>query len=202
MPRRRYYRRVYRVAAPKKKWASDIGQGILSIQEQEQSGTGPGGYVTIASNKVCGNSESGVFPTPVILKVGNFKTQIDGSVEGVMDPMRSVVLYLMFIPEGVDPTAVYTTNLGTKQSIADKHPEWIMGWKRIDVNTSYSGAPQAGNLVSMSPTSFTSRLKRNLNSGDSIYFVLVSKKDMATSGSSSSYTVSVHWSAQFWTCSN
>lgn len=200
MPRRRYYRRVYRVAAPKKKWASDIGQGILTINEQEQTGSLTN-YVTVTSNKVCGNSESGVFPTPVVLKVGNFKVQIDGHVEGAMDSMRNVVLYLMFIPEGVDPTTVYTTNLGAKQSIADKHPEWIMGWKRIDVNTSTSSA-QTTNLVSMSPTSFSSRLKRNLNSGDSIYFVMVSSKDVATAGSSSSYTVSVHWTAQFWTCSN
>ena len=44
MPRRRYYRRYTRVVPAKKKWASNIDQGRLSIEEAEQSGA-PGGYM-------------------------------------------------------------------------------------------------------------------------------------------------------------
>ena len=199
MPRRRYYRRYTRVVPAKKKWASCIKQGQIFLTEEEQSEAG--GYMTVEAKTLCLNAQDMGAPTPVILKTGNFKVQFDGAVEGIMDPLRQVVMFLMFIPEGVNPTGTFGSGTGL-QSIADKHPEWIMGWKRIDTNSSVSQGAQSTNVVDLRPTSFSSRLKRNLNSGDSIYLVLVSSKQGATVASGSSYSINIQYTCQFWTCSN
>ena len=168
MARRRYYRRYVRVA-PKKKWASNILVGSVTTSN----------YATIVENSTQTST-----PTPVIVKCGNFKVQGDVMFStGGSTPTRPVCmnLFLIFCPEGVSPS----------DGLIGAHPEWIIGWKTVDVgvirSTSESGNPT-------SSFSMSSRLKRNLNSGDRIVAILQS--------SDGSMTGQCVFTCQYWTCAN
>lgn len=97
------------------------------------------------------NSTDTTVPVPNIIKVKNFRVSIDTTAPGTFPNIRYFNVYLMYIPEGI------TINTDTPKN----HPEWILGWRGInDTNTS-----DQHTLV------ITSRLARNLNSGDGIYLV-------------------------------
>lgn len=71
--------------------------------------------------------------------------------------------------------------------INDHHPEWILAWKQI-------GYESLQGTRNVDRVTFSSRLKRNLNSGDRIVFALNSfgaLQDLALLGM-----------CQFWTCAN
>lgn len=167
MPRRRYYRRSYRPAL-KKKWASNIIQDTVTTTN----------YKTLVINSIQTST-----PTPIIVKCGNFKVQGDVMVTtSSSTPARPVplILYLLYVPEGVTPA----------DSLVGNHPEWVMGWTAID--TQFIGS-NAGNY-SGNKFSITSRLKRNLNSGDRVVAILQSRD--------SSATAQCAFTCQYWTCGN
>lgn len=138
------------------------------------------------------NSSQTSIPTPVIIKTGNFKIQGDcifssgsGLQTGVM-----IALYIVYLPEStVGPNADY-------DKLISSHPEWVLGWKYVD--TSYVGNPGTSAVNNSSGFTFSSRLKRNLNSGDSIGLVAL----VHNAGSSPGMNLRINYGAQWWTCSN
>lgn len=167
MARRRYYRRYVRVA-PKKRWASNILQGSLS---------------TSNFGVICENSAGTATPTPVIVKCGNFKVQGDvmyNTQGGSSNTLANLNFFLLFVPEGITPS----------DALIGTHPEWIMGWKTIDVGVIRSTSETA---VAAATFSMSSRLKRNLNSGDKIVAILQSGE--------SRLTANCVFTCQYWTTS-
>lgn len=125
-------------------------------------------------------------PTPVIVKCGNFKVQGDVMVQTASStPSRPVplVFYILFVPEGV----------GISDSLVTTHPEWIMGWTVIDA-TIIVGGGSGTTSTGSNRFSISTRLKRNLNSGDSVVAILQSRDTSATAQCA--------FTCQFWTCAN
>lgn len=192
----RYYRRRYtRVVRPKKKWASNM----VNVEYDSQT-AGPGGSVVTLSTKaafvfaLCSNSAQGDSPTPVILKVGNFKTQLDCSVTAapaVDSGFIKSTAYILYVPEGVwlAGTTTPEQEFDFFSSIIARHPEWIIAWKLI-------GGDWSNQAESADKVSFSSRLKRNLNSGDKVVLVFFSE-----SNNNLQYA-KIHSVTQFWTCAN
>lgn len=187
----RYYRRRYRtiVRAPKKKWASNFRDVDMEVPNQDESAHDVYVYKDLAENSTEANS-----PTPVIVKVGNFKIQADFSV-AVNTPTTYVVghaptgiLYVMYWPQGISASGTIQA-----RTLIQNHPEWIMGWRAIDFDTI---SVNAGESVGVSKLSLTSRLKRNLNSGDKIVCIAMIQNLPAAT------TFSARGMCQFWTCAN
>ena len=168
MARRRYFRYYPRRTVAKKKWASNLVNGTVSSSN----------FALLVQN-----STQTASPTPVIVKCGNFKVQGDVVVttqqQGTNRPVP-LVFYIVFIPEGV----------GITDTVVTTHPEWIMGWTVIDAQ--YIGPTTS--TTSGSRFSLSTRLKRNLNSGDSIVAVLQSRD--------SSASAQCAFTCQYWTCAN
>ena len=100
-----------------------------------------GSYGTIVSN-----SNESATPTPTILKVKHLRVAADLYVDTTA--LSGGFVCLLYLPQGIVPDA----------NTALLHPEWVLTWKGIQVNSATSH-----NLMQ-----FSSNLARNLNSGDSI----------------------------------
>nr|ANB82425.1 capsid protein [Porcine serum-associated circular virus] len=145
---KRYYQKVY----PRKRWASNIGNLTTRIAFSQ------GQTSSVGSTVICSNSAQTATPTPVLLKFGRCKCKID--LQPVSIPTSSanslsLVAYLTFVPQGV--------NMNESQvsyNLIKNHPEYVMGWQQISLDSTGS-------------MSLTSKLKRNLNSGDGIYIIFV-----------------------------
>lgn len=182
----RYYRRRYRtiVRAPKKKW----GSNYVNISQVINYGT-DGSFS--AYQALCRNSTETTAPTPVIVKTGNFKVQFDLILNVGGSGAIEARAYIFFVPQGF-----YDDGFPDQISIVrlvSQHPEWIMAWRQLD----FGNANVAGS-VDTSVVRMSSRLKRNLNSGDQIYFAVVGSgnfTNIETKGS-------IAGAAQFWTCAN
>lgn len=181
----RYYRRRYTrtLVKPKKKWASNF------------KGVNVGDNNTVTNTAVaallCQNSVQTALPTPVIVKTGNFKAQLDiiGAVQNARTALV-ITAYILYVPEGVAPTTTGGASFNSWSQIIDNHPEWIISWKMVSSDViAVQGQDANYDRIQMS-----SRLKRNLNSGDSIYLVVLSV------GQSSG--LQVNGKVQFWTCAN
>lgn len=198
MPRR-YYSKRTRVVRPRKKWATNfatVGQPVAATMQLTAGQVHTESY----SNVLVQNTSQSSNPTPVIVKAGNFKIKGDmklsvrrtqGGDMGVPS-MTSCVIYIMYVPEGLTATAALITN----------HPEWIMAWSPVDINMNDITA--TSNTQNVNKFSFSSRMKRNLNSGDSVVCLLV--LNFATPAGSGNHTVELEISpailCQYWTCSN
>lgn len=176
----RYYRRRYtRVVKPKKKWASNIKKLTL-LSEAVNS---YGGIV-----ELCKNSTQSSLPTPVIVKAGNFKVQCDVVAAGTGGSLASMTAYVLYIPEGVDPLLQSPDSVHQFiESTVSNHPEWILAWRQI-------GYEALEGTKNVDRVTFSSRLKRNLNSGDRIVFAL--------NAFGSLQQLSLLGMCQFWTCAN
>lgn len=137
------------------------------------------------------NSLQTATPTPVILKAGNFKIQGDftvSTVSGSLSLGMGLLLYVLYLPEVVE--GVITDYM----EVISNHPEWIMCWKALDLNLyASSSVAAAGGAFS-----FSSRLKRNLNSGDQIALVCC----VTNAGATPDFNLRLTYGAQFWTCAN
>ena len=186
----RYYRRRYRtiVRAPKKKWCSNMREIELPVTNTDTTVTSVSNYMMLAENK----SEISA-PTPIVVKTGNFKLQADFYINftGTSTSQQiaaNAQLYIIYVPEGM------TVNTYTAASnIVKNHPEWIMAWRYFDVK---QGPINVNTLADGGKISMTSRLKRNLNSGDAIYAVLL------VQSLPSLVNMSVRGMCQFWSCAN
>lgn len=181
----RYYRRrtYTRVVRPKKKW----GSNLINVRSDIINSTGETAngfhYIILAQNK----TETTV-PTPVVIKTGNFKLQADLYFVGGGTGSSEVTatLYIVYVPQGVEPQ---TANAA--ETLIQNHPEWIMAWRVLEGGE----APSSGALDSNRFT-VSSRMKRNLNSGDSIISLLI------VENLNPSQKVFLRGKCQFWTCAN
>lgn len=177
----RYYRRRYTrtvVRAPKKKWSTNIHDIDVTT---EGSTTVQGGVVPLAVNSILGAT-----PTPVIVKTGNFKIQGDVRVTaGAASQFTSVSLYVIYVPESYPASSA-----ADLQVLISSHPEWIMGWKFLSSNKSTGTSSEDGDTFT-----FSSRLKRNLNSGDRVILACIATGTNINN-------VKIEGKAQYWTCSN
>lgn len=152
---KRYSRskRVY----PKQKWSINATEVNLSLRNVA-SANFSNNTVNLAVNP-SRTSASGATQTngTSILKVGRFKFR--GVLNVAAPNYCSVLAFIAYVPEGY---SINTTNGITIENIGQQlfyqHPEWVMAWTRKD----YVSAEQSNEI------SLTTRLKRNLNPGDSI----------------------------------
>lgn len=176
MPRRYYRRTRTIVRAARKKWGSNIKEFDFNTEGDARNQVGT---VTLVEN-----SASTATPTPVILKVGNFKVQGDAAFITSGTGRVGLSIYIMYVPEGIAPT-----DAAAYQNMISAHPEWILAWKYISANAS-SGGEESNSY------SFSSRLKRNLNSGDKVMLI-------AFAAASANLTRGVFDGVcQYWTCAN
>lgn len=177
MPRR-YYKRT-RVVRPKKKWASNI-------KLINESGTG-----TACVIELCSNSSPTSTPTPVILKTGNFKVRVDSQVTygASVEWWPSLSFYVMYMPEGM--------SLGTNpdadavSTYVTRHPEWILCSGVAGSNT------VTASKFDLETVTFSSRLKRNLNSGDKVVLLCT-----APYGTAAFSGILLRGVVKYWTCAN
>lgn len=173
--RRRYYR--VKKTYPKQKWlpvnneirvngyslnpSSYVLRYEIITQNETRTNTSGGGNVSAAS----------------IIKTGRFKYKgLIASSSGNI----SYIVGISYIPEG------YVLNSNTSVSLGSlgecffyKHPEWVFAWTRLDYNTT-----SQSNEIRLS-----SRLKRNLNSGDQVVFFVIAINNMTGSSSVSTSDV-------------
>lgn len=158
MPRRRYYRS--RRTFPKPKWSINTNTYVGS------AGATNAQCITIADiplienpsrNNAAGNPANA---SAQILKAARIK--IKGVILSGMAAGQTCLAAIMYIPENITATAVNTAMGNQGNTIFYCHPEWLMGWTRMD----YTNAAQRNEF------SITSRLKRNLNPGDKISLVV------------------------------
>lgn len=158
MARRRYYRtrRVY----PKQKWAINVNQHNFGVPAAAASSFSIQGNMLIQNPARNGAAGQTVSAAAQILKCAHVK--IKGVVDSGMIQAQSVLLALMYCPEGVTPDLGSTALDNMGNTIFYSHPEWVMAWTRMD----YSNAAQKNEF------SLSSRIKRNLNPGDTIRLVV------------------------------
>lgn len=141
MPRVR--RTFYTARRKTAKWSPHLLIQPISFE------TGTGDFASY--QLVAKNSTDTTVPVPSVIKVKNFRVSIDTSAPVGAYAVDYFNVYLMYVPEGI------TINTDTPKN----HPEWIITWKGID-NSTGNGIE---NIV------MSSRLARNLNSGDGIYLI-------------------------------
>lgn len=182
----RYYRRRYTrtiARAPKKKWASCYKNISTDL---EYGGSGD----FYAYKELAENSTESTSPTPVIVKTGNFKMQFDMYLNVGAAGTVTARAYIFYVPEGYFSGTILSTTLS---DIVTKHPEWIIAWRQLDF-----GNANASGSVDTSVVRMSSRLKRNLNSGDKIYFAVFGTGNFTGVASKGV----LNGGCQFWTCAN
>lgn len=175
MPRRYYTKRTV-VVRPKKKWAS-----IMKSNSFTPAALTSGSSVKVAQYDLVINSADSATPTPIIVKTGNFKvygTLNTDITEANIQKLWNVTGYIMYCPQGY----TYTDDM----TAITNHPEYIMG------RTTMKFVPGQNSSFSIS-----SRLKRNLNSGDSIKLLIAIHKDSSLTG-----TLNTYLNLQYYTCAN
>lgn len=156
-----------------KKWSPVLIEKTLDTQ----IGTNTGRYVS--SWTLCANSgNTGSAPTATVIKCGNFKLWMDNTTNLQSSAPVHGFIYIMFLPQGVT----------VSDGLPDQHPEWIMAWRGYDVQSQ-----------SLQAFSVQSKLKRNLNSGDSIILL---NMVIVSSGLQASFYTSIHMVASYVCCNN
>lgn len=178
----RYYRRRYtRVVKPKKRWASNI---VTYSNTPSTLSTNGFGYTTLVTNSVQAAS-----PTPSIVKAGNFKISIDSYIQfpDDLEAVATVVVqfFVVYVPEGWGTSA-----LG---NLISSHPEWILASKTVGSSLS------TGHTLDLETINLSSRLKRNLNSGDAILMVFQLDPTFTTA---SGTVLKLTGHVRYWTCAN
>lgn len=197
---RRYYSRRTRTVRPKKKWATNITRlvgtqdAIVNILPKTQAE-----YTHyLYSSALVTNSATTSIPTPTILKCGNFKLKgdlrLEFTLEGAGTNVRvaGCVAYIVYVPEGYDVNA----------QIVYQHPEWIMAWTPVDMNLVRNNVTTSQDVQKFS---ISSRLKRNLNSGDRVMLlmdILFAPESSLVAAINANILFTPAIGVQYWTCSN
>lgn len=103
-------------------------------------------------------------------------------------------MYIMYLPEGVFSELQPDVDYNKLNSLVTKHPEWILAWRQFDAGSFYSSTTS-----NIERVQFSSRLKRNLNSGDTVCAVVLAHVDEDGANIS---RLECNGVCQFWTCSN
>jgi hypothetical protein len=125
---------------------------IIRKQYDFVAGTGDfRSYVELINNPNNLNTDV----TGYVQTIGRFS--IDCTLEGTNGDLNNVALFVMYIPEGY---SMYVNN--SVVDVASQHPEWIMAYK-------YLGSPTDSQYgQGCQPTRITSRVRRNLMTGDRV----------------------------------
>ncbi len=170
MPRYYKYKTSYKKVYPRKRWASNIftKNTLLTLVS--------GSTNSSAAETLCINSNQTANPTPVIVKFGRVKVKGDVRTDLASDNnFVSGTMYVVFCPQG----------MSISTSLISDHPEYIIGWTQISLDS--------GNTFS-----FSSALKRNLNSGDQINLLFVIN---SVNSSQSARNFNFYYTVQYWTTS-
>ena len=170
MPRYYKYRRSYRKIYPRKRWASNIisKNVLVSLPVGEKTAW--------STTLLCDNAPQVSTPTPVLLKFGRVKVKGDIRTDLANENNYvSGVMYVFYLPEG------FTNG----PDVIKYHPEYIIGWTQISLDS--------GNTFS-----FSSGLKRNLNSGDKILIMFTVD---STNSTQTLRAFNFYFTAQYWTTS-
>lgn len=169
MARYSKYRRTYAPKSyPRKRWASNIftSNSLVSLTS--------GSTTAYYNTTICSNASQSSVPVPVIVKFGRCK--IKGDVRTDVANNNNFVsgtMYVLFCPQGTS----------ANMDLVQQHPEYIIGWTLISLDS--------GNTFS-----FSSALKRNLNSGDSIQLLFYVN---SVNSSQSVRAFNFYYNVQFWT---
>ena len=170
MPRYYKYRRAYKRVYPRKRWASNMltRNTLVTLANAEKGAS--------ATETLCINSTQTTTPTPVMITFGRVK--VKGDVRTDVDSNNNYVsgiMYVVFCPQGMTIDSF----------LIDNHPEYILGWTQISLDS--------GNTFS-----FSSSLKRNLNSGDKIGILFQINSVNAVQAVRN---FNFYYTCQFWTTS-
>lgn len=170
--RRRYYRvkKVY----PKQKWLP------VNNEVNIAGATVLANYYNMTVQPITENPSrnsadgSGNVSSASILKAGRFRFKgvLNSSSSGAI----SYIIGVSYIPEGysVSQGTIALSTLG--ECFFYRHPEWILCWTRYD----YTDTSQRNEF------SMSSKLKRNLNSGDQIVVFRIAINNTSSQSSVSS----------------
>lgn len=165
------YKRAYvKRLYPRKRWASNVvtKNTLVTLPSGSKSA-----FIT---EELVINSRQGTTPTPVLIKFGRVKVKGDVRTDLASDNNYvSGVMYVIYVPQ----------SLPINDDIITDHPEYIIGWTTISLDS--------GNSFS-----FSSSLKRNLNSGDKV--VLFFQVNSVNS-TSNARNFNFYYTAQYWTTS-
>ena len=110
---------------------------------------------------LCANSSLLSSPTPSLIKCGNFTYRAEVQMTDTSAGSDTwAFCYISYVPEGI--------NLPNNQELGawfEKHPEYVMAWKPIPIR-------QLNDQATNDVITVSSRMKRNLNSGDKIIVAL------------------------------
>lgn len=164
-------------AVQRKAWSSVLFRDITTY-------TFPAGGTSVFYANIAANAAATAVPSPGIIKVKNvkFQAQLWSSDDGGY--LRGGLCAIMFIPEG------YTLSVDS----ITQHPEWVMGWKTFRLNDSASSV----SFPTQTSVSFSSKLARNLKSGDKVVFIV----QMSNASPSITPSLSVSYTASYVLCNN
>lgn len=174
MSKRSYYYRRSKRTYPKQKWQMSVVDCTVNWSNLTFGATTfYAKHALICQTPVPTTSAAGgLVAANNIVKTGNFRVKgtFSGATPATYGTSISAIVYVIFIPQGISPdnTAVSKDSLAT--SVFYSHPEWVLGWTRVNMNEQGSDSFY-----------ISSRLKRNLNSGDSIQFGVLLVNDSGTS---------------------
>lgn len=178
---KRVYTRVIR-RAPRKRWASHIESFVLAGANY-QAATISGASIAVNKTLAVGSTDTAI-PTPTLIKTARYTMSynfvLDLHASANKAPYNYVVnVYLLYVPQGwpIDPGATAVNFVNKYEQLSNlitSHPEWIIAKKQLG---DWSQIPGSSEGIYDSRTGvMSSKLKRNLNSGDQVMLAaLVSK---------------------------
>ena len=171
----RVARRARTYVRPKKRWQMSIyNMPIDDTQSDEYHKSHVDVTATnsgILIHRITQNAAATATPTPAVVKTGNVQCKLfincNPSNTNSTKIQYMVRCYVMYVPEGVIPGMNWPT----------QHPEYIMA-KGLKCAQSYwrafygeNNQLQQTDNTAIINMQFSSRLKRNLNTGDSLYLI-------------------------------
>ena len=179
---RRYFRRSYRRAYPRKKWASNIGSSVLNMTVPINSTSAAG--AAFALNPV--QSPSTVSTAFTVKRV---KLSIEAVTPQSEDfrVLQQVIAAIMYVPQGYQ----------VSYSILNEHPEWVMAIKYMGEPSMYESPTSTGGTRNK-PFQVSSRLARKLQTGDSVQLVLFA----TNTSTENTANISFRFLAQWWSRSD
>lgn len=186
MSRRYKYKPKYSYR-PKRKWNSNWNADDINLNMPDVSTTSS--YTKAVTNKelIVNPTQTLTGASTSIVKVKNVKVQL--STSGVPDASNLSVytmqVAIVFCPEGITPSS----------DLLERHPEWIMAYRMLTMDAS---------MTIPINFSISSRLSRNLNSGDTIYLTVITRRvsaETVTQPQTGLY-IPCYYTVQYCTCVN
>lgn len=160
--------------APKKKWAPYLNSYTITDQQDQNNVVSVNRNTTVGFLQLIDNSGQLATPTPTVTKVGNFKVHADAYYKVIPDVTVCTQVYIVFVPElWLDPGFTTAQKAIKMSQIPTSHPEWILAMGALQSETSSGGTGTF--LLNTTSKQFSSRMKRNLQSGDSIFILAITQ---------------------------